>query len=281
MYSAGDKVVCMVERIVDFHTHVFPDELAPRAVRQLTSRSGERAHTDGTCSGLKSSMQRHGIQRSVTQPVSTRPEQTPTINNFAIQQLNNPMLVPFGTIHPDYADFRTEIQRLREAGIRGVKFHPDYQQFYVDEPRMFPIYEALADAGLIGLFHTGVDIGLGPPYHGTPDRMAKVLDAFPQWTVVAAHFGGFQMWDDVERFLIGRSIYLETSYTLAWFDNARFVQMARNHGVSRVLFGTDSPWADQGEEIGLLKRCGLDAGELETVFYRNAARLLGMDKNTI
>lgn len=266
--------------IVDFHTHVFPDDLAPRAVRQLTGRSGEKAHTAGTCDALKASMRRWGIRWSVTQPVSTRPEQTPTINNFALSQRTDPMLVPFGTIHPDYSDYRTEIARLREAGIKGVKFHPDYQQFYADEERMFPIYEALAEADMIGLFHAGVDIGLGPPYHGTPDRIARVMEKFPGWTIVAAHFGGFKMWDDVERFLLGRPIYLETSYTLAWLDSGRFVRMARAHGIERVLFGTDSPWADQGQEIQLLRTCGLEASELEAVFARNALRLLNAQPDT-
>lgn len=266
----------MAETTIDFHAHVFPDGLAPKAIRQLTGRSGVKAHTDGTCAGLKASMQRHGIRLSVTQPVSTRPEQTPTINTFAIAQKSDPMLVPFGTIHPDYADYKVEIARLKDAGIKGVKFHPDYQRFYVDEKRMFPLYEALAEAGLIGLFHTGVDIGLGPPYHGTPDRIAKVLDAFPNWTVVAAHFGGFQMWDEVERHLLGRVVYLETSYTLAWLDAGRFVKMARAHGMERVIFGTDSPWADQGDEIHLMKQSGLTADELELVLYRNAEHVLGL-----
>ncbi len=264
----------MTQEMIDFHTHVFPDDLAPRAVQQLTGRSGEKAHTDGTAAGLKASMARNGIRLSVTQPVSTRPEQTPAINKFAIAQKTDSCLEPFGTVHPDYAHFRDEIARLRDAGIRGVKFHPDYQRFYADEERVFPIYEALAENGLIGLFHAGVDIGLGPPYHGTPDRIARVLDAFPQWTIVAAHFGGFQMWDDVERHLLGREVYLETSYTLAWMEAGRFAAMARKHGIERVIFGTDSPWADQGEEIRLMEQSGLTASELEQVFHANAMRLL-------
>jgi predicted TIM-barrel fold metal-dependent hydrolase len=132
----------------------------------------------------------------------------------------------------------------------------------------------MADAGLIAFFHAGVDIGLPPPVHCPPDRLARVLDRVPELTVAAAHFGGFKMWDDVEKFLIGRDLWLDTSFTLAWMPADRFVRMARKHGIDKVLFGTDSPWADQGDEISLLEQSGLTEEELGAVFYDNAASLL-------
>jgi len=265
----------MSRKIIDIHTHIFPDDLAARAVKQLTGNSGETAFTDGTAGGLLDSMKRNGIAWSVTQPVSTKGAQTPSVNSFAIN-LKRPGLINFGTLHPDYPDYAGEIRRLSAAGIKGVKFHPDYQKCYADEERMFPVYEAMAEAGLIALFHAGVDIGLGPPYHGNPDRIARVLDRVPKLTVVAAHFGGFQMWDDVDRHLVGRNLYLESSYTLAFLAADRFVDMARRHGIDRVMFGTDSPWADQGEEIRLMEKTGLSDAELDAVFHDNAARLLGL-----
>lgn len=262
--------------IVDFHTHVFPDYLAARALEKLSSRSGNPAYTDGTCSGLKRSMAKYGISRSVTVPIATKPEQTPTINSFAIQQLSDPALIPFGTLHPHYADFRTEIHRLKEAGVKGIKLHPDYQEFFVDDESMFPIYEALQEQGLIVLFHTGVDIGLSPPYHAPPNRIAKVLDRFPGLTLVAAHFGGFQMWDEVERHLIGRNLYLETSFTVGWLTSLKIVELARRHGVSKILFGTDSPWADQGIELERFNALPFTPDERTAILSTNAHRLLGL-----
>lgn len=264
----------MKRRIIDAHAHTFPDDLAARAIKHLIGNSGETAFTDGTVRGLKESMRHNGIEFSVSLPVSTRPGQTPSINTFAMAGLGDREIVPFGTVHPDYADYRTEIARLRDAGIQGVKFHPDYQEFFVDEERLFPIYEALMEAGLIVLFHAGVDIGLKPPYHCLPDKLARVLELFPRMKVIAAHFGGFQMWDEVDRHLVGRNLYLETSYTLAWLDHGKFVDMARRHGMERVLFGTDSPWADQGREVELIGQSGLTDEELDKVFFANAARLL-------
>ena len=171
-------------------------------------------------------MRKNGIALSVTQPVSTKPSQTPAVNGFAIELNSRPTLINFGTLYPDYEGNAAEIQRLKKAGIKGVKFHPDYQSFFVDEERMFPLYRQMADAGLIAFFHAGVDIGLPPPVHCTPDRLAAVLDRVPDLTVVAAHFGGFKMWDDVEKHLIGRNLWLDTSYTLAWFSGGAL----REHG---------------------------------------------------
>jgi hypothetical protein len=266
-----------VRKIIDIHTHVFPDELAERAVKQLAGRSGETACLDGAAAGLEESMRRNGIELGVIQPVSTKASQVASINSFAIELNRRPALIGFGALYPDYEGNAAEIERLKIAGIKGVKFHPDYQTFFVDEERMFPLYRQVADAGLIAFFHAGVDIGLPPPVHCPPARLAKVLDRVPDLTVVAAHFGGFKMWDDVEKHLIGRDLWLDTSYTLAWLPAERFVKMARKHGTNKVLFGTDSPWADQGEEIRRHAESGLTESELVAVFHDNAARLLGLE----
>lgn len=222
-------------------------------------------------------MRRNGIELGVIQPVSTKASQVASINSFAIELNRRPALIGFGALYPDYEGNAAEIERLKIAGIKGVKFHPDYQTFFVDEERMFPLYRQVADAGLIAFFHAGVDIGLPPPVHCPPARLAKVLDRVPDLTVVAAHFGGFKMWDDVEKHLIGRDLWLDTSYTLAWLPAERFVKMARKHGTNKVLFGTDSPWADQGEEIRRHAESGLTESELVAVFHDNAARLLGLE----
>lgn len=266
----------MARKIIDIHTHVFPDALAERAVKQLAGRSGETAFIDGTAGGLVASMKACGIALSVTQPVSTKPSQVPSVNGFAIELGGKPGLVNFGTLFPDYEGNEAEIRRLQQAGIRGVKFHPDYQSFYADEARMIPLYRRMAEAGLIAFFHAGVDIGLGPPYHGNPDRIAHVLKAVPELTVVAAHLGGYEMWDDVEKHLVGKNLYLDTSYTLTHIPPEQFLRIVRNHGVEKVLFGTDSPWADQAVEIGLLEKSGLKESELAAVFFDNAARILGI-----
>jgi len=161
-------------------------------------------------------------------------------------------------------------------GLKGIKFHPDYQKFFVDDKKMFPIYETAFGLGLIVVFHAGVDIGLPAPYHATPERLEKIVRTFPRCKVVAAHMGGFSLWDDVERFLVGTDIYLDTSYSLDFMDGEQAKRIIRNHDVKKILFATDSPWADQKEAISKLKSLNLDKETEDAILGLNAKALLGL-----
>lgn len=259
--------------IIDIHTHCFPDELAPRAIPLLAQKAGIPAYTDGTIKALKRSMRDSGVDISVLQPVATKPSQTATINRWAagVQDQN---IITFGTIHPDYPDWQEEIKWLASAGIKGVKFHPDYQDYYVDDPGVFPIYEELFKQGMIVLFHAGIDVGLPDPCHCPPSRLKKVLDAFPGACIIAAHMGGYYYWDEVEEYLLGRDIYFDTSYSITDLGPEATKRIIREHGVQKILFGSDSPWADQKSEISLIKSIGLNKTEIAMILGDNAKKLL-------
>jgi predicted TIM-barrel fold metal-dependent hydrolase len=263
--------------IIDIHTHCFPDELALKAIPLLSEKAGIKSFSDGTVKQLKKSMAVAGIDISVLQPIATKPEQTKGINRWAVS-VQDKNIITFGTIHPDFADWKDEIRWLTEAGIRGVKFHPEYQDFFVDDPKMFPIYEELAKAGLIILFHAGVDLGYTAPYHCTPCRLEKILDSFPNATIIAAHMGGYRYWDDVEKYLIGKNVYFDTSYALEELGNERAEQLIKAHGVQKVLFGTDSPWRDQTKEISFIRSLNLRSAEINEILGKNASRILRKEK---
>lgn len=262
--------------IIDIHTHIFPDELAERALSVLSHNCSCPAYLDGTCADLVASMQRAGVDRSVIMPIATKPSQARGINQWAAEiSHKRPEIIAFGTIHPRQEDWRAEIDAIVAEGFRGVKLHPDYQKFFVDDPELMPIYRTLAEAGLIVLFHAGVDIGLPPPVHCTPDRLARALDAVPELTVIAAHMGGWQCWDDVERYLVGRNVYFDTSFSLSYMGAERMAELIRAHGAGRVLFGTDSPWTDQAAEVEGIRALPFDEETLSAVLGGNASRLLG------
>ena len=134
---------------------------------------------------------------AVVQNIATNAKQTAHVNDFAIEPMQEPKLIPFGSVHPD-CDWRYELDRLADNGIKGIKLHPDYQDFYIDEVRMQPIYEYILKKGFILLFPAGLDIGLPNPVHAEPERTANVLGLFAGEKVVLAHMGGFQRWDAVE-----------------------------------------------------------------------------------
>ncbi|RKY05082.1 amidohydrolase [Candidatus Poribacteria bacterium] len=260
-------------KAIDFHVHAFPDDLAPRAMEILSAQSGVKPYFDGTISGLLSSMERAGIEASVVQPVATKPSQVRSINNWLIG-LKNERIIPFGAMHPEFENPYEELRRIKELGIKGIKLHCDYQGRFVDDEAYMPIYEAMERLGMILMLHAGVDIGLPPPYHATPERILRILEAFPKLRVVAAHMGSFKMWDEVEEKLIGREIYLDTSYVRGFMEDERALRMMREHGFDRILFASDSPWADQKAELEWILRLGIPEGELEKVLSGNAERLL-------
>lgn len=276
--------------IIDIHAHTFPDPLAERALAQLTARAQVPAYTDGTNAGLCAAMARAGIDRAAVMPVATKPAQVRVINAWAAEvNAQYPALICFGVLHPDAEDWAAEIERLAVDGIRGVKLHPDYQGFVIDEARLLPMYRAMAAAGLILLTHAGVDIGLPPPPHCPPERLARVLDAVPGLTVIAAHMGGYAQWDDVEQYLVGRDVYLETSYSLTTGGRAsagadefprlspeQMLRIIRAHGAGRILFGSDSPWTNQAQALADLRALPLAADKLTGILGGNAARLLGL-----
>lgn len=260
--------------VVDFHTHCFPEELAPRAIEKLGAAANITPFSDGTIAGLKKSMAKAGIGISVVLGIATKPEQVANVNTWAAS-IQDEQLIAFGSLHPDTPVWQAEINRMLQVGIRGVKFHPDYQDFYVDEPRLFPIYQGLVEAGLIVLFHAGEDTAYEPPFRCTPPRLASVLDRFPSGRFVAAHLGGFRYWDEVEKHLVGRNVWLDTSFSLGYMPPEQWHRICEAHGFDRILFGTDSPWADQTEQLDKLRALGISREAFDKITGENATRLLG------
>ncbi|MBN1917672.1 MAG: amidohydrolase family protein [Verrucomicrobia bacterium] len=271
--------------IVDIHAHAFPDALAARIVGPMAAEAGVPAAHAGTVGSLRDSMKRAGIALSVIMPVATKPEQVASVNRWVLDQ-NAAIgmaggvaggVISFGALHPLFDDAVGEVNRLADAGVLGAKFHPDYQRFRPDDGAMAPLYEAFVERDMIVLFHCGKDLSVPPPVMGTPERILAVHEAFPTMRLICAHFGGYEMWDEVEATLLGRDVWLDTSYTVGRLPDEQLVDMIRRHGVDRVLFGTDTPWDDQLKEVEALRRLALTDDEREAIFGLNAMALLGLD----
>lgn len=263
--------------IIDIHVHCFPDEVAPRSISVRSQKFGIIPVTDGTVAGLKVSMSESGVNTSVLHPIALKPEQTIKMNRWAAS-VKDKGIISFGTIHPDFSDWKQEIKWLVNKGFKGVKFHADCQGYYVDDPHMLNIYEKVFDAGLIILFHSGVDLAFTEPFNCTPLRLRKVLDTFPGAVMIAAHMGGYRYWDDVEKHLLGRNIYFDTAYSIHELGMERAEKFIRQHGAEKVLFGTDSPWRNQTMDISLIKSLNLDRKDINGILRNNAKKILGIDQ---
>ncbi len=258
--------------IIDVHTHIFPDQIAKRVVEQLSADGEVPAYLDGTLGSLLASMDKAGIDVSLIAPVSTRPSQVESINDFSASVASD-RIIPFGSLHPEFSEVEKEIQRMTAMGIRGIKLHPEYQEFHPDDQDVFPMFELLEKAGFIVLFHAGYDVEI-PTLHGTPERFARLHEAFPRLRMILAHLGSWRMWDEVEEYLVGKPVYLDTSYVFDDIHPEQFRRIISNHHPDKVLFGTDSPWTDQSVEVRRMRDAGLSVDVLERILGENASNLL-------
>ena len=263
--------------IIDFHTHVYPDSVAASVVAAVTQRSHITPHADGTLRGLLDSMDRAVIDVSVVCTVVTRPQQVTRIHRW-LQGIKTPRIYPLATLHPRSRYKGERAEELWRQGYTGFKLHPDYQSFYVDDRRMFPLYEAAEGLGMFLLFHAGVDRGLPDPIHCTPRRLRRVHEAFPKLSIIAAHFGGEDAYDETEEYLLGHDIYFDTSFVLRKMPVELIPRIFERHSIERILFATDSPWADQKQELEFFLRLPfLTAEAKDKVLCANALRLMNCD----
>lgn len=262
-------------RYFDFHTHAFTDALAERAVSGLADTSGITPATDGTLAGLRKKMAENGIDRALLLPVATKPSQQTTINNWAAEIMGDGLFC-CGTVHPDAEDAVREVERIKSLGLCGVKFHSEYQKFAPHEERMFPIYEKIAELGLIAVFHGGWDPYSEDIVRATPQSFAALAEAFPHLTIVAAHLGGLGMWDDVERYTAGKyeNLWFDVGVISRYIEDEQLLRIIRMQGADKVLFGSDCPWDDPANEIAMINRLSLTEKEKELIFCKNAEKLL-------
>ncbi len=115
------------------------------------------------------------------------------------------------------------------------------------------------------LFHVG-DKPAPEDNPSCPYKVAALLDKFPQARMIAAHLGGYLHWPAVAECLVGRNVYLDTSSSLEFIDEALLRDIFKRHPREYLLFGSDYPLFDPGDEIALLKkRLGLKRPEIETL----------------
>lgn len=261
--------------LIDFHTHAFPERIAARAVERLSVASGGLdPQTDGTVASLKTEMAKDGVDLSVVQSIATNPGQQRKVNDFAIEINKDDAIVAFGSVHPDAPDALEELERIRDAGLKGIKLHPEYQQFYVDDEKMKPIYRKISQLGLITLFHAGEDYGFPPPYHAMPDHFLQALKWFDA-PVVAAHWGGMGCGREVLEKLCGAPIWFDLSFGYCAMARSTAQEIMDKHGADRLLFGSDMPWHRPQWELRLLNTLEISPEDREKICWRNASALLG------
>ncbi len=268
----------MNDIIIDFHSHAFPDAIAARAIGQLERGGGMKAFLDGTVTSLLGSMDRAGIRTSVICSIATKPEQFDPILKWS-KDIASPRIVPLPSIHPRGPDPVGQAHRVAEAGLCGIKLHPYYQDFDLDDEALFPLYHALDHLGLLLVCHTGFDFAFPRQRRADPVRILRVLERVPSLRLITSHMGAWNDWDEVEKHLLGKPITMDISLSLELLGRARARAMLLAHPSDRILFGTDSPWSSQAETLRLLRALDLGTEVERRLLGANAELLLGRQPN--
>jgi len=265
--------------VIDCHTHAFPVHIAAGAIRSLVAEAKWQpctAHHDGTVAGLLASMDRAGIDRAVMCSVATRPQQVRKITDWSASAASQ-RIIPFASIHPAYEEPEAEAERIASLGLRGIKFHPQYMDCAADDPRTIRVARAAAANGLAMALHTGYDLGFGRDDLGAPQRVRRLHEAVPRLRLLACHMGGWQRWQEAKEHLLGLPIYLEPSFCLfGQCPPELLLEMLQRHPRQYILFGTDSPWADQKNDLEEFRRLPIDPAIISAALWDNALAFLGI-----
>ena len=252
-------------------------------------------------------MENSNINLSVILPVATKPEQVSKINAELREQGKGPgksntphsslippplSIISFGSIHPDFQDYKSELKRLKESGIKGLKVHPVYQNTDLDDIKYLRIFETAAALDLIVVTHAGLDIGFPGVVRCTPKMARNVVKEIGDFKFVLAHMGAWRQWDEVPEYLADTKVYLDTAFStgyitpregtqwtpedLKMLDEEQFIELVDIFGADRILFGTDSPWSSQSESIKFIRELKIDDNKKDHILGKNAAQLLGI-----
>ena len=267
-----------MKRMIDSHCHIYPERIAKKAVLAMDRFYGglpDGCGHDGTPKMLLEAGRAAGITHFVVQSVATKPEQVRSINGFLAESVRwaDGAFTGLGAMHPDSETVREDLEHLVSLGLKGVKLHPDIQQFPADSAKAFRIYELCEEMGLPILLHTG-DYRFD---FSNPNRIVPILKAFPRLTLIGAHFGGWSVWDEAARVLPDHpNLMVDTSSSFHWMTPERALEVIRAYGAERCMFGTDYPMWGASTDMAFFDSLDLTDDERERVAWRTCAELYGI-----
>ncbi|MCX6464550.1 MAG: amidohydrolase family protein [Pseudonocardiales bacterium] len=194
------------------------------------------------------------------------------------------VLVPFGSVDPHDAAAPDRVRALAARGARGFKFHPSLQAFAPNDPAFYPVYEAVAEAGVPALFHTGqTGIGAGLPggrgiklRFSDPMLIDDVAADFPRLTVVLAHPS--VPWQDAAISMATHkaNVYIDLSGWSPRYFPPQLVRAANGLLKRKVLFGSDFPVITPDRWRADFDRLDVKDEVRPLILKDNAVRMLGL-----
>ena len=258
--------------VIDTHCHIYPEKIAAKAVAGTDKFYDTVAACLGTPADLLAVNEQAGIDHSIVQSVATTPKQVQSINEFIAATVNaSPeRLTGLGTLHPNSENLRADVEHLVALGLKGVKLHPDIQNFKVDDYRCLKIYELCEEFSLPILMHTG-----DKRYdNSNPNRLIPILEIYDKLVIIGAHFGGWSIWEEASHVLCDiPNLFVDCSSSMPWISDEKTVEIIRRYGAERVLFGTDYPMWSPVVELDRFMKLPLTDDEKRMILTENVRKV--------
>ena len=217
----------------------------------------------------------------------TRTGEVPVPNDevLEIAAANDDVLIPFVSIDPHRTNAASEARRLVTRGARGFKFHPNLQGFFPNDRMAYPLYEAIAEARLPAMFHTGHSgMGSGMPGGGgirlkysNPMFVDDVAVDFPDMPIVLAHPSFPWQEEAISVAMHKPQVYIDLSGWSPKLFPPVLVQYANGPLRSKVLFGSDYPVLTPDRWLAEFAQLPIRDDVRPLVLKQNAVRLLRLD----
>lgn len=199
---------------------------------------------------------------------------------------NADVLIPFASIDPwkGKGGARDARRLVKEHGIRGFKFHPNYQAFFPNDRAVYVLYEAIQELGVPAIFHTGqTGIGAGVPGGGgirlkysNPMCVDDVAADFPHMKIILAH-PSFPWQDEALAVATHKpSVYIDLSGWSPKYFPPQLVRYANSLLKDRMLFGSDFPVISPDRWLMDFEKLDIKPEVRPLILKENAARLLGL-----
>lgn len=264
-----------MQKVINAHCHIYPNKIASKAVDSIRDFYDLDMALDGTIEGLTKDGEKVNTVHYLVHSVATTPKQVKSINEFIMDAIKDSpdLFTGFGTLHPDSDDIEGDVQHIIDLGLKGVKLHPDFQQFALNEERSFKLAKVVSENNLPMLIHCG-DYRYN---YSNPSQLKELLEKFPDLLVVGAHFAGWSVWKEAAKELVGTpNLMVDLSSSLYGLSPEEAKDLIYAYGVDKVLFGTDYPMWDSESEMERFKKIGLSVDEENKILYENAAKFLNL-----
>lgn len=253
--------------IIDAHAHIFPDKIAEKATDGISVFYDLPMKYHGRVAEMLENGKDAGIDRFLICSPATTVSQVHSINAFlASVAAAYPMCTAFGTLHPRSETIENDFKILQAQKLCGIKLHPDFQKFAIDDPAAYPMYEMIQASGLPILMHMGdsrSDLS-------HPLRLEMILRQFPRLRIIAAHLGGWYRWKEAAEILHPSDrLRFDTSSSTAFLSPDEIRKQIHRFGAESCFFGVDYPMWDYCEELERFFALKLTDAENKAILSEN------------